>query len=114
MEGKSALSDQHSAVSKEPSAIRKFIFFPNNYEARKKPYVIYVGRYSGDDLIGSNLLKEVQEGRFGFYPRKRCQPYSEALMQAVNEWVARREQLEKDYERLRKKGVTDDYKNSRN
>ena len=88
----------------QPSVIRKFVYFPPKHE-RRDPYIIYVSRLIGDEYAGSNILREVEQHRFAFYARRRCQLYSEALWEAVRMWIEKREALEVEYERLRQKGV---------
>ena len=88
----------------EKPVIKKFVYFPPKHD-RRDPYVIYVSRVVGVEYAGSNILKEVEQNRFAFYLTVRCQPYSESLWEAVTAWVERRTKLEKDYERLRTKGV---------
>lgn len=87
---------------------RKFIYFPNDY-IYKKPQVIYVADVWGTSWRGSALLRDVEEGRFAFFPMVRCQPYSEELWTACMQWLARRDLLESEYRDLMKRGVrTDD------
>jgi hypothetical protein len=84
--------------------IRKFIYFPNDFH-NKKPQVIHVDNQWGNEWRGSASLKELEEGRFSFYPMTRCQPYSNELWTACVQWLARRDLLESEYRDLMKRGV---------
>lgn len=83
----------------------KYIYFPDN----RKPKVIFVREkwvFGGnEELMGCEGEKDLEDGRFAFYPARRCQPYTEDLWAACAEWVGRRETLEWEYEQLMKKGV---------
>jgi len=85
--------------------IQKFIYFPDRYDKRQEPYLIYVNEYTGDELVGSDNLKDVEQGRFAFYPRNRCQAHSVELWDACMKWISRRDLLESDYQKLMRKGV---------
>jgi len=57
------------------------------------------------DLQGSASEKDIQEGRFQFYPERHCQPYSPELWEACMKWLTKRDLLKAEYEELMKKGV---------
>lgn len=84
--------------------INKFIYFPNDY-IYKKPQVIYVAGEWGNSWRGSTVLKDVEEGRFAFFPMSRCQPWSDELWTACMQWLARRDLLESEYRELMKRGA---------
>lgn len=86
---------------------KKFIYFPNDY-IYKKPQVIYVADKWGNEWRGGPVLKDVEEGRFAFFPMTRCQPHSEELWTACMQWLARRDLLESEYRDLMKRGVRPD------
>lgn len=84
--------------------ISKFIYFPNDFH-NKNPKLIYVVDKLGNEWCGSAVLKDVEEGRFQWFPKIRCQPYSPELWHACMQWLSRRDLLESEYLELMKKGV---------
>lgn len=85
--------------------IEKFIFFPKNGPPQ---IVIISGTWTLDEtveLVGSANEKDIEEGRFQFYPKRRCQPYSPELWNACMKWISKRDLLKAEYEQLMKKGV---------
>lgn len=83
----------------------KFIFFPKN----GPPQVVTIaGTWTLDDIVelaGSSSDKDVAEGRFQFYPARRCQPYTPELWDACVRWMSKKDLLKAEYEQLMKKGV---------
>lgn len=85
----------------------KYIYFPNNFQG-KAPKMIYVVDRWGNEWKGSEILTEVEEGRYQFYPIHRCQPYTQELWDACMTWVVRRDLVESEYRGLMKRGVPRD------
>lgn len=84
----------------------RYIFFPDQYR-KQIPRIIYVTteiRYNGKviDLVGCETMEELEDGRSSHYPVRRCQPYTDALWDACQEWVRDAENLKKRYEKLMK------------
>jgi hypothetical protein len=87
-------------------APRKYIFFPGRFQKKIDPRVIFVTGEFEEEWRGSDTEQEVREGRFAYYPKSRCQPYSDRLMFLCREWIARRDSLASEYLTLMKKGST--------
>lgn len=85
--------------------LRKYIYFPQSHAPNRAPRLIYVADTWGDSLKGSERAQELDEGRFAFFPARRCQPFSPALWEACMRWVTERDLVEARFEELMKKGV---------
>lgn len=86
----------------------KFIFFPKNGPPQ---VVIITGTWTLDkivELAGSASEKDIEEGRYQFYPKRHCQPYSQELWDACTRWITKRDLLRAEYQELMKKGLPHD------
>lgn len=82
----------------------KFIYFPKD---KIPQLVIITNRFTVDgkeDLQGSTSEKDITDGRFQFYPARRCQPYTPELWQACMRWISKWDLLKAEYEQLMKTG----------
>lgn len=86
------------------TGVYEVIYFPTSYE-KGEPHVLYVISEFEDEYKGSPLLEEVQGGRYGWFKKTRCQPYSDELFNIVMELVVRRKEISETMDRLRKKGL---------
>lgn len=86
--------------------IKKYIYFPPSHIPRRAPRVVFVSEHGwGDTLKGNTSEDELKEGRFEFFPYKRCQIYSPRLWEDCLQWTLERDQVEENYDQLMKKGV---------
>lgn len=86
--------------------LKRYIYFPPGHVPNRAPKVVWIeGMSIGGSLKGSEREEEVREGRFQFYPYKRCQIYSERLWEDCQQWVAERDQVESKFDCLMRKGV---------
>ena len=89
----------------EPLTPKAYIYFPQSYAPNRAPRVVQIVDTWGDSLKGAERAEELKEGRFAFYPARRCQIFSQALWDACTEWVSARDVVDKKFEELMKKGV---------
>lgn len=85
--------------------IRKFVYFPPSHVPNRAPRVVFISENWGDSLKGAEREDDLKDGRFQFYPYKRCQIFSERLWEDCIQWVMERDQVEEKFNKLMKKGV---------
>ena len=64
-----------------------YIYFPAGYEQKREPFIIYVQKDWGERLQGNPDPDELDRGRFAHFLAGRCQPYSDELWAACQEWT---------------------------
>jgi hypothetical protein len=64
-----------------------YIYFPTVYEQKREPFIIYVEKHWPDRLQGNPDPLELNNGRFAHFLKARCQPFSEELWAACEEWI---------------------------
>lgn len=87
---------------------KTYIYFPERYAPKRAPRVIHVSETWGPDLKGSESAAELADGKFQFYPARRCQIFSLSLWDACEKWESERVILEEQFDRLMKKGANNE------
>jgi len=86
----------------------KYIFIPTGLEAgtiKGFPIIIYTDAYTTSEgkcieLRGNKDLEELNNGRYGFYPFRRCYPYSDELWSLCQQHVQKRTELENEWDEI--------------
>lgn len=85
--------------------IKKYIYFPPSHVPHRAPRVVFISENWGGDLKGAEHEEDLKEGRFRFFPYKRCQIFSPRLWEDCLQWTLERDQVESKFDQLMKKGV---------
>ena len=87
------------------SGLKKYIYFPRPEERNQNIQVIYVLQLWGKNWMGNSDPPALLAGDKKFFPVQRCQPYQDLLWDACTDWMKRRDDLAKEFDRLMEKGI---------